>query len=350
MKKYGFFTLIIIMCGIMAFGCQKKDTEPVVPPPSEEAVESLGMSSFEEADDSMIIATIDDTTIMKSEVDDEKEKLIHQFQGRFSPQQMAQIEPKLWSQALENLINYRLLIAEADRKDIQAEEKAVDAQIAQISGRFQNADQFREQLAAFGTTEEKLRDDVSNNLKISALLESEMTQSAELKEKEIEDFYKNHSENFSTPESVQASHILIKVEPTEGPAEKEQKRQKIAALQEEIKNGADFAQLAREHSDCPSKQRGGDLGSFTRGKMVKPFEDVAFQLKVGKVSEIVETQFGYHLIKVTGRQDAHVESLEESRDKVIALLNRQKKDEAIAGYLEELRNKANIQYAKGYQP
>jgi peptidyl-prolyl cis-trans isomerase C len=316
MKKYVFFTLIIFICGIMAVGCQKKEKEPVVPTPSEKAVESLGMPSLEEADDSMIIATIDDTTIMKSEVDDEKEKLLRQFSGRFSPQQMAQIEPKLWSQALENLINFKLLLAEADKKDIQAEEKAIEEQISQISGRFQTPDQFREQLAAFGMTEEKLRDDVSNNLKISALLESALTQSADLQEKEIEDFYKNHSENFSTPESVQASHILIKVEPTDGPAEKEQKRQKIATLQEEIKKGADFSQLAREHSDCPSKQRGGDLGSFSRGRMVKPFEDVAFQLKVGEVSGIVDTQFGYHLIKVTDRQEAQVESLEKSREKV----------------------------------
>ena len=350
MKKYLFLTGIILMCGVMAMSCQKKEMTGDVPPPSEEAVEPLRMPSFEEEDDSTIVATIDETTIIKSEVDEEQEKLLRQFQARFSPQQMAQIEPKLWSQALENLINFKLLAAEADRKEIQVEEKTIEEQISQISGRFQTPEQFREQLAAYGMTEEELREEVKNNLRINALLESELTQSTQVQEKEIQDFYKNHSENFSSPERIQASHILIKVDPTDGPAEKEQKRQKLAALQEEIKNGADFAQLAREHSDCPSKERGGDLGSFTRGRMVKPFEDVAFQLKAGEVSEIVETQFGYHLIKVTDRQKPQVESLEESRDKVITMLNRQKRDESIANYLNELRNKANIQYAKGQQP
>jgi len=350
MKKYFFFVLIIFTCSIFALSCQQKEKETAVSPPSEGIGESLAIPSSDEKDENMIVATIDETTINKSEIDQEKDKLLRQFQGRFSPEQIAQIEPKLWSQALENLINFKLLIGEADKKNIQAEEKEIEEQMAQISSRFSNPDQFREQLATLGMTEEELRKEVTNNLKINALLENELTQSSELSEQEIEDFYKNHSDNFSTPERVQASHILIKSDPTDGPAEKEQKRQKLANLQEEIKNGSDFAQMAREHSDCPSKSRGGDLGLFAKGRMVKPFEDVAFQLKVGEMSGIVETQFGYHLIKVTERQESQMQSLEETRDKVITMLNRQKKDEAIGNYLNELRNKANIQYAKGYQP
>ncbi len=84
--------------------------------------------------------------------------------------------------------------------------------------------------------------------------------------------------------SIRASHILVKT------------REKAEEILEELKMGADFAKLAREHSECPSKKRGGDLGKFTRGKMVKSFERAAFDLKKGQISDIVQTQFGYHII------------------------------------------------------
>ena len=90
---------------------------------------------------------------------------------------------------------------------------------------------------------------------------------------------------------IRASHILVKTE------------EEAKKLLEEIKNGADFAKLASEHSMCPSGRDGGDLRFFGRGMMVKPFEEAAFALKKGEVSEPVETQFGWHLIKLTGKKD-----------------------------------------------
>ena len=90
---------------------------------------------------------------------------------------------------------------------------------------------------------------------------------------------------------VRASHILVKT------------KEEADKLLEEIKNGADFGELAKEHSMCPSKRDGGDLGFFGRGMMVKPFEDATFELEVDQVSEPVETQFGWHFIKLTGKKD-----------------------------------------------
>lgn len=90
---------------------------------------------------------------------------------------------------------------------------------------------------------------------------------------------------------VRASHILVQTE------------EEAKDLYEQIQNGADFAELAMEHSLCPSKRDGGDLRFFGRGMMVKPFEDVAFDMEVGQVSEPVQTQFGWHLIKLTDKKD-----------------------------------------------
>jgi parvulin-like peptidyl-prolyl isomerase len=101
--------------------------------------------------------------------------------------------------------------------------------------------------------------------------------------------------------TVKASHILVKVNPSGGPNEKQAQLKRITAIRDEALKGGDFAKLAMKHSDCPSKQRGGDLGVFRRGMMVKPFEEAAFSQPVGRVGSIVETQFGYHIILVTAR-------------------------------------------------
>ena len=91
-------------------------------------------------------------------------------------------------------------------------------------------------------------------------------------------------------DQVKASHILVKDEAT------------AKQIKTQIEGGASFEDMAKEHSSCPSKRQGGDLGWFGKGQMVKPFEDAAFSLGEGKISNPVKTQFGYHLIKVTGQK------------------------------------------------
>lgn len=103
--------------------------------------------------------------------------------------------------------------------------------------------------------------------------------------------------------TVRASHILLMYKGSArstATRSKDEAKQQIDGLKKEVDGGADFAELAREHSDCPSGKDGGDLGTFGRGQMVKPFEDTAFGLGVGETSDVVETDFGYHLIRRTG--------------------------------------------------
>ncbi len=104
-------------------------------------------------------------------------------------------------------------------------------------------------------------------------------------------------------DQVQASHILLMYagsQRSSATRTQEQAQQQIQELKTQIDGGADFAALARASSDCPSKAKGGDLGKFGRGSMVKPFEDATFAMAVGGVSGVVETPFGYHIIKRTG--------------------------------------------------
>ena len=110
-------------------------------------------------------------------------------------------------------------------------------------------------------------------------------------------YFDAHPDEFKMPERVHASHILVKVDPNASDASKAESRKKLEGIKARLDGGEDFAKLAEENSDCPSSAKGGDLGFFTRGQMVAPFEEAAFALNPGDTSDVVETRFGFHLIK-----------------------------------------------------
>jgi peptidyl-prolyl cis-trans isomerase C len=126
-------------------------------------------------------------------------------------------------------------------------------------------------------------------------------------------------------------------------AKKAEARTKIESLQTKLNKGEDFGALAKEYSEGPSGPKGGDLGFFGRGQMVKPFEETAFTMKPGQVSEMVETKFGYHIIMVTDRTPEGTLSYEEVRDRLEQYLKQQKVQESIAEYVETLKGKAKIE-------
>jgi peptidyl-prolyl cis-trans isomerase C len=205
-------------------------------------------------------------------------------------------------------------------------------------------------MAAMGLTPDILRQEVRESLRIESLLSKNLGDVKKPTKEEIDAFYKEHAKEFQTPERVHASHILVATKPDDSAEVKAQKRQQLAQMQDEVKKGGDFAQLARDHSDCPSKSQGGDLGYFERGKMVKAFDDVAFQMKPGEVSDIVETQFGYHLIKVSEHQQAGTVTREQADKDISGFLEQQNRQKAVEGYLQKLRGTAKIEYAAGAQP
>ncbi|HSQ80650.1 MAG TPA: SurA N-terminal domain-containing protein [Casimicrobiaceae bacterium] len=152
--------------------------------------------------------------------------------------------------------------------------------------------------------------------------------------------YEANAKQYSTAEERQASHILIAVKPDATPAEKAEAKAKATALLAKVRaNPADFAALAKENSQDPgSAQQGGELGSFARGSMVKPFEDAVFAAKVGDIVGPIETNFGYHIIKVTGITPARVQSFDEVKGRIEADLRREKATQKFASSAEQFQN------------
>ncbi|MBN1594369.1 peptidylprolyl isomerase [candidate division FCPU426 bacterium] len=143
-------------------------------------------------------------------------------------------------------------------------------------------------------------------------------------EEEIAAYFNGHRQQYDQPEEVKVSHILIRLASNNTEEEKLTAKLKLDNIRTDIIKGADFAEMARKHSEDPgSKDQGGDLGFFRRGQMVKAFEDAAFALKTNELSEIVETPFGFHLLKATGRREAKKSGLEEVRPDIIRILKEQ---------------------------
>lgn len=147
---------------------------------------------------------------------------------------------------------------------------------------------------------------------------------------EVERFYNENKALFFGQESVRASHILVD-------NEIEAKR-----IYNEINEGMSFEEAAKKYSNCPSKSNGGDLGYFTRGRMVPEFENAAFGLEIGKVSSPVKSQFGYHLIKVTDKKPAEQKSFDESKNQIANMLLANKQQEVFYKKLEELKDKYEV--------
>lgn len=150
--------------------------------------------------------------------------------------------------------------------------------------------------------------------------------------KEVQEYYNKNQEKFIEPESVTASHILVNSE------------EKAKEIADKIKNGLTFEEAAKLYSECPSKKQGGRLGSFTRGKMVKEFENAAFTAKIGEVTKPVKTEFGYHLIRVEEKNPQKKMDIKEVASAIRNELITQKQNQAFSSYVGDLYKKYGVEY------
>ena len=250
---------------------------------------------------------------------------------------------KIKTDILETMINEELLFQESKKKGITVEPEAIAADLKRIKKGFASDADFKKLIAQSGLTEVELQSDIERGHVINKLIDDQIAALVVIPDQEIKTFYDTHPESFNKSEQVRASHILIKVDSKAEPSVKDEKKAKLQKIQKRLKGGEDFAVLAKEFSECPSNTKGGDLGYFGRGNMVKPFEDAAFALKTGEVSDIVETRFGYHLIKVVDKKPASVVGYEDVKDNIGQYLKKEKTGKELKGYIEELRKKAVIE-------
>ena len=272
------------------------------------------------------------------------ESAVKELEGRAGGPVPADQRDRVYRGVLDDMISYKLLQQEAKTRKIAVPDAEVEAQVAQIRGQFQNQQEFEQALVAQKMTIEGIRDEARRGISVDKLVEAEIGSKTAVKPEAVSDFYTKNLEKFQQGARVRASHILISVPQNADAATKQAAKAKADALLKDIKGGKDFAALAKENSGDPgSAQQGGDLGYFEAGQMVPQFDKVAFALKPGEVSDVVETQFGYHIIKVVDKQNARIVPLAEAKPQIEQYLGQQNKQEQTEAFVSTLKAKAKIE-------
>lgn len=288
------------------------------------------------------VATVNGIDISRKDYDREvnlyKDRMARS--GRPLDQQQVKV---VSGQILDRMIETELLYQESRKQGVKIDSTEIEAQFSEIKQRFSSEQEFSSAIDKMDMTEAGIRAQIERGLAINELVKTRISDNIKISEEESRKFYDSHPELFQQPEQVKASHILIKVEQDADAQKKTAAEKKIEKIQNRLKKGEDFATLARENSEGPSATNGGDLGYFKRGTMVKPFEDAAFALEVNQISDVVKTQFGYHLIKLVDRKPAQTLAYAEVKPKLVDHLKQQKVKLEVDTYLDGLKKTAKIE-------
>jgi len=233
---------------------------------------------------------------------------------------------------LDQLIDYELLYQQAQKEKVKISNDDINLEINKIKDNFSSPEEFNEALKANNITLVRLKEDIERQLMINSVLKETRNQ-VSISDEELLEYYNENKESLLEPEQVHARHILVETE----------EEANILLLQ--LKEGlTDFVELAKEKSIGPSAPSGGDLEFFTRGQMVKEFEDAAFSLEQGEISDVVQTELGYHIIKCEEKKEEYSPTFEEAKERISNTLSSQRENEAILALISKLREEAAIVY------
>ena len=221
---------------------------------------------------------------------------------------------------LDKMIDETLLLEEAKKRKLDQDEEIRE-----------KVDRYRSRLI----TERLYRDVASERSRVG--------------DEEIQAYYQEHKDRFQQPERIRARQILILLPASAGPEREAEAKKKAEEALGRIKAGEDFAEVAKQYSEGPAASRGGDLGYFSRGRMIPEFEQIAFSLKeIGDTSGLVRTKFGFHIIELTGREPAQEVALADVKDRIVRQLESAKRREIRQSLAEELRRQANVEIREDY--
>lgn len=289
------------------------------------------------------VAKVNGTPITRKDLELQKMVLLEQAK-RMGYQPSDKDMPFIEQEAVKSLIEMEVARQEAIKQGIKADPKELEKRFGDFKAQFKNPDEFQKYLKDMNYTEEKLKQETGKELMIYTLMDQWSANAPAVTDADLKAYYDGHAEQFKHGERVKASHILIQAKEGASAEEKAAAKQKAAGILAQLKGGADFAKLAAENSDDPgSKSRGGELGYFKKGQMVKEFEEAAFSTKPGELSGVVETKYGFHILKVAAHEAEGAVAFEETKPRLRNFMETQKKRELIQQKLTELQKTSKVE-------
>jgi parvulin-like peptidyl-prolyl isomerase len=292
-----------------------------------------------------VIAVVGDETILSSELNKLYESIVDQYK-KLNPDILKnQGDKKVKQRILEQMIDEKVLLQEAKRKKITVSRRKRELAFGEVKKRFKTEQAFKKELKKLNITEEKFKEKITNQLLIMDLIDKEIRSKVEPPSDEAaKKYYVQHEDEMIEPDAVRIRHILIKTDKKNAKKNKEAlKKIKTIKAKLDKKKGLNFADLAKKYSeDVLTAKRGGDIGLFMKGQMSKEFENAAFKLNVGQISDIVKTKHGYHILRCEEKRLAQKKSFEEVKNYIKQYLYQKEIDEKIKEFLKKVKSKTNI--------
>lgn len=283
---FGLGTSVVFLTTFTAFAAEK----------AVKAEKKAGKKAIEKAEktptNEVVLAEVNGVRVTQSQLDQRIQTLPVQLQASFQSQK---------GLLLEDMVNQELLFQEAKKRKLENDAKV-----------------------------QKAFDTLKQGILVQRMLELEVLEKVKVPTEEVRKYFDEHKADFKVPESIHPFHILVA---DEG---------KAKDVAQRLGKGEDFSAVAKEVSVCPSAPRGGDLGMVRKGQMVPEFEEAAFQLKVGEISPVVKTQFGYHVIKISEKTPAQERAFEEISGEIENMILETKRREALQGYLKVLKDQGQV--------
>lgn len=234
------------------------------------------------------------------------------------------------SEAVDALVMEKILEMEIEKEGIEVSQAEIDEEMKTYAEYYGGEEALQEVAETSGIDLSEVEEDLETYLATNKLLEKRI----EITEEEMKTYFEENKDQFAQAEQVQASHILVEDEATANEVAK-----KLAA-------GGDFAELAKEYSiDEGSSKEGGEVGYFGKGAMVPEFEEAAFSMEKGEISDPVKSEYGFHIIKVTDKKEAKEANYEESKEEIKSALMESKVQEEYMVWLQEKQEEYDVEYA-----
>ncbi|MDD5556800.1 MAG: peptidylprolyl isomerase [bacterium] len=294
-----------------------------------------------------IVAIVGDEIITYSELERILAPVFEQYERLHSGAELFSMLQKARREILEQIIEERLVLQEARRRDIRAQmgdefAREVDRVIAEVRRRFPSEEEFVRRLEREGTTLERFRAEQEDRTLVRAMLMKDVSSKCTVSPAEVRRYYETHKTEFEEPERIHVSQIWMKEDPQRLGRAEERAREALGM----IEAGRPFADVAREHSDCPYAARGGDWGFISRGHWTRELEDAAFALEPGTHSGLVRSNLGCHIIKVHERRHASFKPLDGVYAEIEKRLFAEKIEARRVEYVERLRRRTYISVVK----
>lgn len=336
-----FLTLIVVLSTLLyAEEPASKQKKPSASP--DKGGQKASAQTSIEDDPGKIIATVNSLPITLKDV-----RKRAQLVGRdvaYHTQISDEKKQEIMEKALDQLIVEELAYQEAKKTGVTALEKDINNRFNEVKGRFPSEESFNKSLEANSLDINKYKKLIEKELLIQKINEKLFGKPVTLSSKEVKDYFEKNREKFIEPEKIRLRQILIKVPAFASKEEWEKGKNKAEEILSEIKAGKDFAELAKEFSSDPSREKGGDMGFIHKGRLEPYIETIAYSMKVGEISDVLQTIYGYHIIKLEEKKQPQYTKFSKIKEKLKKDLETVAMEEKKKNWIKELREKAEIKY------